>query len=160
MDSLTDEEICEVIKNYELLMKRVQEEISSSYVMLANLLNDSQKDCLIEAVSMPGEDGKRCRDLSGVIAEYERSVRNETDRLRAYIKELTERRDRMNRIIEAYRSLPVKEQMLMEKMLFSDKPATVAYEEAADEMDRSLSSVMRARRSALRKIRDNFGGKK
>ena len=154
--SLSDDEICDVIKNYKERINHVQNEINISYAALASFRDGTCQDDLIMAASIPGENGKRQNDLSDVIDEYQHLVRDETDEIRAYVYELKEMRERMNSIMRAFYRLSVQDQTAFRKIVCKGKPATVAYEEAAVEMDRSLATVMRMRRDLIEKIRKNW----
>ncbi|MCR5099155.1 MAG: hypothetical protein K6B14_09430 [Lachnospiraceae bacterium] len=155
---LQDDEICDVIKNYPARMKRLQDEIESAYVMLANISNGSEKDELIQAVSMSGEDGHRAFDLDDVLDEYQHFVRKEKDRMRRHIRDLVSDRERMNRIMEAYNKLSIQDRILMEKMLSGNDPPMVRYMEVAEENFWSRATVLRIRRQILDRIKENFGG--
>ena len=159
-DDLRDEEICDVIGNYDERIRYLQEEISSSYVLLANLKNGSEKETLFEAISMPGENRQRRWELTGVYTDYEQIIRDEDDRIRGYIRCLTEKKDRINRIMDEYHRLPIKDQVFMKKIVCEEKPAVVRYMEIGEEMELTKRTILRRRRDILERIKRNFGGTK
>ncbi|MCR5453011.1 MAG: hypothetical protein K6F00_10315 [Lachnospiraceae bacterium] len=154
-----DKEIYEVLKRYEELMTCSQREITSSFLRLAEIINDKSKDDMIKAISLSTSDEMKVQEAGQVLDEYQYFVRKESTELKLYIRELIKRRERMNRIMACYRALPEWEREILGEFISSDDGTTNTCRDLEKKYFKDRSTILRARKKALEKIQETYESK-
>lgn len=157
--TITDDFIISTISNYQgevILIEKKIDAIRRSF---------AEDRSLIYAASIPGVNNvddtpeeKFERDLQIVYERYQKLSRLRTEDGIAYITELFEKKDSMDRVMAAFKAIPEYWRTVMENLYIKrkGKQPKEAIAETAVELFVSERQVMRLRRNALTSIKDFY----
>lgn len=157
--TVTDDFIISTISNYQeevILIEKKIDAIRRSF---------AEERSLIYAASIPGVNnkddtpaGKFERDLQIVYERYQKLSKIRTEDGIAYITELFEKKDSMDRVMAAFKAIPKYWQSVMENLYIKrkGKRPKEAISETAMELFVSERQVMRLRRNALTRIKEFY----
>ena len=157
--TVTDDFIISTISNYQgevILIEKKIDAIRRSF---------AEDRSLIYAASIPGVNNvddtpeeKFERDLQIVYERYQKLSRLRTEDGIAYITELFEKKDSMDRVMAAFKAIPEYWRTVMENLYIKrkGKQPKEAIAETAVELFVSERQVMRLRRNALTSIKDFY----
>ena len=157
--TVTDDFIILTISGYEEEILLIEKKID----MIRRSLSDEQE--MILAASLPGWNTREKepsepstsfeKDLQVVYERYKKLSRIREEDGIAYVIDLYEKKDSMDRVLAAYRALPESEHSLLEVLYvrYKDLPKGYAIEEAKKELFLSTRQLYRKKKKAFDHIR-------
>ncbi len=152
----SEELIVETVSQYDAQIKKLRVEIARANKRIAEIGSSDFRNELIQAVSLPGEGGRRPHDLEEVMRSSIRAEQMERDQMNAYRRELSERLETIERIYACYCALPWEYWDLLHYLYEEDHFRKDGMDAAADARNYSRRHLQRMRMNAVQMIQSLY----
>ena len=162
-EQISDELIKQTIGKYDELTREIHEELKRICKVFSRQLDETNRNDLIEAASLPGRDdvitgsaGGMPDDLLNTYERYKRLEREQIEDTARYMVELTSKQETMNRIMTCFRILPLDEQRILMGFYGPGQYFNKGRVELPVEIGMSIASVKRIRTQAIEHIKELY----
>ena len=160
---ISDKEIVHTIVGYIELSEDIHNKIQQAYANLSESNKWRNENDIIYAASMPGQNnlskgeiGSEVKDLEVVYTRYQTLLKQQIQETTVYIDELTNRLEKMNRIMNCYNNLPEDEHRILAIFYEDNKSFKAGLTEAMTRLNLERSAIVARRKKALIHIRKMY----